>query len=133
MTRLRAAVLLATLVALAGCSADLPGPTATMTTAAGPLTASDGADAIDPVADEGTITIQGFVFAPNSVRLPAGMSVRWVNRDDAVHSIVANDRTAFGSGLLNKGEEFSFRPTVAGRIDYICGVHQYMKGRLLVE
>ncbi|HVE99663.1 MAG TPA: cupredoxin domain-containing protein [Mycobacteriales bacterium] len=116
------AALAVTAAALTACSdgADKP------STAAAPTRSAAAAATPAPVE------IVDFRFAPKSLRVAAGTAITWVNRDDAVHSVVAGDRTTFTSEIMNQGDEFSFTPDAAGTLAYICGVHQYMTGEIVV-
>jgi len=81
----------------------------------------------------GNVNILGFTFVPIPVRVSKGTTVRWFNQDEAVHSVLAADRTLFRSGLLEQGDDFTFVASAAGTFGYICGVHQYMTGEIVVS
>ena len=107
----------------ASCSDGATKPTASSTAASEP-TDNQG---------DGNVNILNFTFAPKPVRVAKGTTVRWLNQDDAVHSVVASDRTLFVSGLMAQGDDFTFVAAAAGTISYICGVHQYMTGEIVVS
>ncbi len=79
-----------------------------------------------------TITIDNFTFAPEELTVPVGAVVTWVNRDDIPHTIVEKDK-AFRAKALDTDDSYSFTFTAAGDFNYICGLHPFMKGRVIVK
>lgn len=77
-----------------------------------------------------TITIQNFSFSPETLTVPQGTKVTWINRDTAVHTVNSD---AFNSSDLNQGDTFSFTFDTKGSFDYICGLHPSMTGSIVVE
>ena len=82
-----------------------------------------------------TVTIDNFAFAPKTISVQAGATVTWINRDVAVHDI------KFGSGgiatsplLMTNTTKASYSHTfrAAGTYSYICGIHPYMTGTVVV-
>ena len=82
-------------------------------------------------AAAGTVSIANFAFAPAAVSLRAGGSVAWRNDDAAPHAIAFADG-APPSDLLLPGQGFSRTFAAAGRFDYVCSVHPYMRGTIEV-
>ncbi len=80
--------------------------------------------------DQNTVTISNFTFDPGTITVKVGDTVTWVNEDGVVHLIKSND---FNSENLKNGDTFKFKFTKAGTYDYICGIHTYMKGKVVVE
>lgn len=80
--------------------------------------------------DQNTVSIKDFTFNPNTITVKVGDTVTWLNEDGAVHLIKSND---FNSVNLKNGDTFKFKFTKAGTYDYICGIHTYMKGKVVVE
>lgn len=91
-------------------------------TAAGGATA--GGTATAPV-------IKNFSFIPNPIRVKAGTTVTWTNRDTTDHTVQANDGS-FGSGHLAPGQTFSHTFTKAGTYAYHCAIHTYMTAEVIV-
>ena len=81
-------------------------------------------------ADE-TVTISGFAFKPATITVKPGTTVVWVNEDSAPH-IVAEKGGKFRSATLNKGNKFSHTFAQAGTVDYVCGIHPSMTGKVVV-
>jgi plastocyanin len=78
------------------------------------------------------IGIKDFSFAPASVSINVGDSVTWTNGDSAAHSIQSGDHTFDSPDKIDEANSFSFTFTAAGTFAYICGIHQYMKGTVVV-
>jgi plastocyanin len=78
-----------------------------------------------------TIRIDNLTFGLETVQIPAGTTVTWTNDDDIPHSVVATDKT-FHSPSLDTGDSFSRTFTAPGMIEYSCGRHPHMTGRIVV-
>jgi len=86
-----------------------------------------------PLAATSTVNIQNFAFAPASVTINAGDSVRWTNLDGVSHSARSvND--SFNTGTLSLGQSATVTFNTAGTFDYICGIHgASMSGTVIVR
>lgn len=114
------AVVLAAL--LLGCSTGGAGtPTVAATSAA--ATATAGA------ARESYIALS--TFEPE-VAIRVGESVTWINGDDVLHTVTANDH-AWSSELLEFRGRYARTFTEAGRFEYHCTVHAFMQGVVVVR
>jgi plastocyanin len=85
-------------------------------------------------ASKGTATnpvVEDFTFSPNPIRIKAGQTVTWTNRDSTDHTIQADD-SSFGSGHLGQAQTFSHQFTKSGTYTYHCAIHNYMKGTVIV-
>lgn len=92
-------------------------------------TASGAAPAIKPA-----ITISHYSFQPGVLTVAKGSTVIWVNEDDDVHTIKGTDGPeAFSSPALDNGNRFGFTFHRAGTYHYICSVHPYMHGVIVVR
>jgi plastocyanin len=69
------------------------------------------------------VPMAGFAFAPTTMVIQAGQTVRWVNQDTAPHTATADDGAAFGSDLLHTGESFSHTFDAPGDYPYFCELH----------
>lgn len=113
-------LVLATLaVMLAGCSSPTTTPAATVTPA--PTT---------PAPAQASVQIKDFTFSPQEIRVARGGIVAWTNLDSAAHTVSFN---GVQSGVLNNGDIYSKPFNETGTFDYICGIHTYMKGKVVVE
>ena len=85
-------------------------------------------------AEASTVQIENYQFLPNTLTIPVGGSVTWVNRDGDVHSIAADDTPpTFKSGGLDTDDKFSFAFTKAGTYAYHCSLHPHMTGKIIVR
>lgn len=88
-----------------------------------PLQARDG---------RAVVVMQEMAFNPGVVRIRAGDSVTWINRDDRDHSIVAADGS-FASGNLGAGQSYARTFPQKGTYSYSCAYHPRMRGQVVVE
>jgi len=76
-------------------------------------------------------------FAPKAVTVKPGATVYWKNLDGAPHNAVASKKVggkpAFTSGSATTGNFKAKAPSKAGTYAYICTVHPFMKGTLIVK
>ena len=78
------------------------------------------------------IVIKDFAFAPARLEAKAGTPVEVRNEDDAAHTVTASDKS-FDTGTLDGGGSKTITPSKAGTYSYVCSIHQYMKGELVVR
>jgi plastocyanin len=64
-----------------------------------------------------TVNIYGSIFRPASVTIKTGDVIRWVNRDNANHQVVADDGT-FASPILRQGRSYSHTFRAIGTFRY---------------
>lgn len=76
------------------------------------------------------VAVANFFFSPAVLDIEKGDKVVWTNQDSAPHTISGS---GFKSNTLNNGQSFSFTFGTAGSYDYICGLHPYMKGRIIIK
>jgi plastocyanin len=81
--------------------------------------------------EEAEVKIDNFTFSPVPVRLKQGEQVTWVNRDDIPHSIVVTGLPVRSHPLDTDGT-FAYRFERAGVYNYVCGLHPFMKGQVVV-
>ena len=77
------------------------------------------------------VTVAGFAFGPNALKVSAGQAVTWTNNDDTPHQITVtggNQR----SDVMLKGQSATLSFDAAGNIAYTCGLHPSMKGTIEV-
>jgi len=91
----------------------------------------------DPVASDPAVggdvpvSIVDMVYAPATVEVTAGTTVRWTNDDSVIHTVTARDGS-LNSGIMQTGAEFSLTFDEAGTFDYFCAVHPSMTARVVV-
>jgi YVTN family beta-propeller protein len=79
-----------------------------------------------------TVSIANFAFAPADLSIAPGATVTWSNDDGAPHGLAYKDG-AKGTDVLLPGEKFSRTYDKPGTYDYICAVHPYMTGKVIVQ
>jgi plastocyanin len=85
-----------------------------------------------------TITIQNFAFSPDTITVPRGTTVTWVNQDTVNHLIVNDARGSvaqgalFTSNSLANGATYSFKFDNSGTYPYHCSIHPSMKATVIV-
>jgi plastocyanin len=84
-----------------------------------------------PSSGAGAVTIKDFTFSPAPVTVKLGAAVTWTNQDPFDHSIKSADGT-FTSQPLGQGKTFTATFSKAGTFAYICGIHNSMKGTVVV-
>jgi plastocyanin len=80
---------------------------------------------------ESVVKIDNFSFRRDTVNVPIGTTLIWRNGDDIPHSVVAADKS-FHSRALDSDEQFSFVFEKPGEFVYFCGLHPFMKGKIIV-
>lgn len=78
------------------------------------------------------VKIENFSFGNGELRVPAGATVRWTNRDDIPHTVVSVDGL-FESEALDTGDSFTYRFDKAGTYPYFCSLHPKMTGEVVVK
>jgi len=71
------------------------------------------------------ITISNFEFAPDTLQAKVGDTITVNNKDSAEHTVTATDKS-FDTGRFAAGTK-TFTVTKAGRFEFSCNVHPYMK------
>jgi plastocyanin len=107
------------------------GVTALLTAALPELTAA-GEAVSAAAASPATVKIDNFAFAPATLTITAGTTVTWKNEDDSPHRIGDKDGT-FKSAALDTDDSFSHTFATPGKYPYICTIHPYMVGKIIVK
>jgi plastocyanin len=80
------------------------------------------------------ITIKNFMFSPMTLTVSPGAKVTVTNEDSATHTLTATGTKAFDTGDVGPGRTVTFTaPSTAGTYSYLCDIHQYMSGTLVVK
>jgi len=96
--------------------------------AATPIVTADD----QPSAAAAQVKIDNFSFGPQTVTIPVGATVTWVNRDDIPHTVVSTEGV-FKSKVRDTDETFSYTFAKAGTYPYYCSVHPKMTGTVVVK
>jgi plastocyanin len=84
-------------------------------------------------APAGAVSIDNFTFAPASLKVKAGTTVTWTNKDDIPHGIASSDNAFKKSKALDTDDSYSFTFTTPGTYQYFCYIHPHMVGTIVVE
>ena len=107
------------------------GVTALLAAALPELTAA-GEAVVAAAASPATVDIDNFAFAPATLTVTAGTTVIWKNEDDSPHRIGDKNGT-FKSAALDTDDTFSHTFAAPGEYPYICTIHPYMVGKIVVK
>jgi LPXTG-motif cell wall-anchored protein len=99
--------------------------------AGGALVSSLAHPATAHAADDTSVTISDFKFTPASITIHVGDTVTWTNSGPSAHTATANNGS-FNTGVLQKGHSASHTFTTAGTFTYICSIHPFMHGTIVV-
>jgi amicyanin len=81
-----------------------------------------------------TVHIKNYAFSPASLSIRPGDKVTWINDDSVEHTVTSDSGPhSFDSGLLAKGQSFSYTFDMAGTYTYHCSPHPDMKGKVTVS
>jgi len=79
------------------------------------------------------ITIHDYMFSPMKLVVQPGEHIVVKNDDSVVHTLTSID-DRFASGLLAPGYSDTIEaPSTPGTYDYICTIHRYMFGEIIVK
>lgn len=89
-----------------------------------------------------SVNIEDYDYAPSLITITAGQSIRWTNTGAKLHSVTSDSGVFSSAYLSGAGTDVYGQPTAggnytrtfssAGRFPYHCGVHDYMKGTVVV-
>jgi plastocyanin len=80
-----------------------------------------------------SITISNFMFMPMSLTVSPGASIKVTNKDSVTHTLTSTGGQ-FSTGDISQNQTKTIRvPMKAGTYHYICEIHQYMMGTIIVK
>ncbi len=120
---LAAAGAVAALAAITGCGGR--------STMSGASTVPGGST--PSAASSGPVTIKSYAYAPPSLTVASGTTVRFNNEDPTNHTATASDMSSFDTGTLAKGKTASVTLSKPGTFTYFCRFHPFMKGTIIVK
>lgn len=94
-------------------------------------TAAAASPSPSPVATTAA-TINNFAFHPATITVRAGSTVTWTNKDSDVHTVKSVGAGGFASQALQTGDTFRHTFKTPGTYRYICSIHPYMHGTVIV-
>ena len=110
------------------------------TAACGNAGSARAPDATAPSAsagEQGAVTIKTFDFEPNPVRVEAGTTVTWTNKDEILHNVTSGERDepdgTFAKQLDGPGSVAEHTFDTPGTYAYHCSIHPGMDGVVVVS
>lgn len=86
-----------------------------------------------PLANTGSsVAIENFAFSPATLTVKKGITVTWINKDSAAHTVTSTDGGKLNSPTLNKDQTYSFTFDTTGTFNYKCTFHSNMTGKVTV-
>ena len=79
-----------------------------------------------------TVEMRQQAFVPSRLGVSEGATVEWVNRDDVVHTVTADDGS-WDSGPIEPGATWRHTFERAGDHPFHCTPHPFMKGAVVVR
>jgi len=105
-------------------------PEAAQTVDGDPPAAEAPAPARATTKAPGSVGMVDFAFSPASVTVNVGDSVTWSNGGEEPHTATGS---GFDTGAVAPGASASATFSTAGSFSYICEIHPFMKGTVVVD
>jgi plastocyanin len=96
-----------------------------------PRTAARHRPVAHQAAGDPGVTIADFHFTAPSTTVHVGDTITWTNDGPSAHTATASNGS-FDTGTLNKGQSASHTFTQTGTFTYICRIHPFMHGTIVV-
>jgi plastocyanin len=126
MTRILLALCAIVALAAAGCGSSNKSSTSSgSSSSASTAAASSSGGGV-------AIKMQNIAFDPKAVTVKVGQKVTWTNDDQVDHNVTSQSGETIKSQNFGNGATFSFTPTKAGKISYVCTIHPGMTATLTV-
>ena len=78
-------------------------------------------------------TVAGkYAFRPGKIKVRPGTTVVWVNNSNADHTVTAASGV-WSSTDVSHGRSYKRTFVQPGRYEYVCGLHGYMTGVVIVR
>ena len=119
---LRKVVIIMGLVGAASCGYSSPSPSVT------PI--PDGPSTV--LVPSGAYLGGSDGYAPDTLTVTAGTTVKWGNNDSTAHTTTADDGR-WNSNDLDPGATFSVKFDTPGTYTYHCNLHSFMHGKVVVQ
>jgi plastocyanin len=135
MTRVIPGLIVALALLAAGCGSSSSNSSSSSGSGSSTTKSSAPAASTTPSkssAGGAAIKMQNIKFAPSSQTVKVGQKVTWTNADSVAHNVTATKGASFRSQSFGPGGTFTFTPTKAGTISYVCTIHPGMDGTLTV-
>jgi len=121
-------------VALTACSSSSSSSSAPSSTSSTSATATGSSAGQKPVTSD-SIVIKNFAFSPPSLTVSPGAVVTVRNEDSVTHTLTDKaDSKLFNTGSVSPGQTKTFTaPDKPGSYPFLCTIHQFMTGTLVVR
>jgi LPXTG-motif cell wall-anchored protein len=83
------------------------------------------------VAGDPGVAIADFHFSPATTTIHVGDAITWSNNGPSSHTATASNGS-FNTGILKKGQSVSHTFTQPGTYAYVCQIHPFMHGSVIV-
>jgi plastocyanin len=95
------------------------------------MTGAGGAIGAVGVLRKGDVQVRiiNFTFSPATVTIRAGQTVEWTNDDTVAHTV---DLSGVISNVLDRGDHYAQTFAAPGTYAYICSIHPFMHGTVVV-
>jgi plastocyanin len=113
---------------LAACGSSSSGGSTVTPGGAGSTSSSAPSTSAGP-----TVKIQNFMFNPSSLTVKPGTKVTFIQEDSVPHNATATGALAFHTPTMTQGQKYTVTFTKPGTYNYICTIHQYMHGTIVVS
>ena len=90
-----------------------------------------GGPATEAPANTDLVQITNFAFAPAVITVVAGTTVTWTNEDTTQHDVFAPP-VGLQSPVLNQNDSYAHTFSSPGTYPYICSIHPFMHGTVVV-
>jgi|WetSurMetagenome_2_1015567.scaffolds.fasta_scaffold00701_10 plastocyanin len=80
-----------------------------------------------------SVVMKNFAFDPAELKIKAGDTVVWTNKDSVPHNLVSPTGSELISPTIPVGGTYSHTFNTAGEYAYSCEIHTGMKGKIIVE
>ena len=85
-----------------------------------------------PAANVVHTTMRSLAFTTSKLEVAAGTVIEWKNEDELAHTVTANDKS-FDSGTIEAGAVWRHTFDRPGSYPYLCTLHPFMKGTVVVR
>ncbi len=121
-------------LAFAACFSDRPHPVEQGRSVGGNCRVPVGSGVVGSVG--AIVAIREFRFVPDTIRVPAGTRITWINCEedfaDEPHT-TTSDAGVWRSELLSPGDLYERRFDQPGTFPYFCEPHPFMTATVIVE
>jgi amicyanin len=123
-------------LALAACGGTSGGGTASTPAATPtpsmsmPMPSPSASPAPASPASTTSVTISNNAFSPATIKVPVGATVTWTNQDQVAHNVAFTGEAP--SKTMQTGATYTHTFTAPGTYSYICAIHPFMKGTVVV-